>query len=293
MKKLILYSASIIFALLSGPNVSAQIFPRGLSSDNQQIIISSLEDAVRLVHIEFQLEDTVSHERFNLQGKDYFGFSEGLCIKTCKGWIAPAATVTPWKNNLEVKQYPEYKPVFSVASVLSPADTVWKPLEMKSLPAGEKISGTPYSSVADTVTFGPGLSLGEFGAENDGWIVWVAREGNKLSTTTYSHRVVMADSTSFGIGRKVVPTGVVGGFYVKPEYPSVGVIRLELVGLMDKGIDGWKVVPLEGGKDLLKKPALTPEKPKLVPAGEKKESEGTEAEAPAKDKKSKKEKKNK
>lgn len=264
-------------------------FFRGVS-DNQRFIEEALSDAFRMVRIEFQLEDTTSHERFNLQGKEYFGFAEGLCVKTASGWLAPASTLTPWKNSHEVKQYPEYKPAFSYATVLSPADTVWKPLDLKALPASEALPGTSYSCVSEVDTFGPGLSICALDAENEGWIVWIAREGNKLSVTTYSHRVAVADSTTFGIGRKVVPNGVVGGLYVKPSYPSVGVVSFSLAGLMEKGSDGWKVVPIECGKTLVQKPALAPDKPKLVPAGDKKDND---SEAPAKEKKNKRDKKNK
>ncbi len=168
MKRLII---TIVTLLTVVTVASAQgFFVRGGSS-NQNLVEEALSDAFRVVRVEFQLEDTVSHERFNLQGKEYFGFAEGLCIKTSKGWIAPASTVTPWKNSLEVKQYPEYKPVFSVASVLSPSDTIWKPLEIKALPKGENISGTSYSSVEGTDTFGPGLPIEDLDEENDGWIV--------------------------------------------------------------------------------------------------------------------------
>lgn len=269
---------------------SAQgFFSQGVSQ-NQKLVEEALADVFKLVHFEYQLEDTTSHERFNLQGKEYFGFAEGLCVKTVSGWIAPASTLTPWKNSLEVKQYPEYKPVFSAASVLSPADTVWKPLDLKVLPESEVLPETSYSRVSEVETFGPGLSICSLDAENEGWIVWVAREGNKLSVTTYSHRVAIADSTTFGIGRKVVPSGIVGGFYVKPSYPSVGVITFGLAGLMEKGSDGWKVIPIEGGKILVQKPTLVPDKPKLVPAGDKKDSD---SEAPVEDKKNKRDKKNK
>ncbi len=265
-------------------------FSQGVSQ-NQKLVEEALSDAFMIVHVEFQIEDTVSHERFNLEGKDFFGFTEGLCVKTSGGWIAPTPTVIPWINNTDVKKYPEYKPVLSVASVLSPADTVWKPLELKLLSKAESLEGIAYSCVADTSSFGPGLFLGGFDKETEGWIVWVSRKGNKLSTTTYSHRVIPTDSTTFGIGRKVVPDGVVGGFYVKTVYPSVGAIRFDLAGMMAKGPDGWKVVPLNGVEEQAAKPVLASEKPKLVPVGEKKADD--EPGAPIKEKKNKKDKKNK
>ena len=162
------------------------------------------------------------------------------------------------------------------------------------------VQGTSFSCVQDTRHFGPGLVCSGLDEKTEGWIVWVSRLGDKLSVTTYSHIVSVSDSTTFGIGRKVVPDRVVGGFYVKPVYPSVGVICFELVGLMDKFADGWKVVPFSADSfsdnPVLvpsNKPTIVPEKPKLVPAGNKNESEEPNAEVPSKDKKNKKEKKSK
>lgn len=294
MKKSIIIVA--LSFLVSGI-ASAQfrpVFPT--SSSNQKIVETAIEDAICFVRIEFQLEDTVSRERFNLEGKSYFGFAEGLCVKTEKGWIAPAGVVTPWKNSQEVKQFPDYKPALSTVSAISVADTVWKPFSMYSVDKVEDVPGTSYSCVLGTAPFGPGLVCSGLDGKTEGWIVWVSRKGDKLSVTTYSHSVNPADSVTFGIGRKVVPEGVVGGFYVKPVYPSVGVIRFELAGVMDKGQDGWKVDPLaiepKAGKPSSTpstRPSIAPDKPKIVPAtGDK--AEEKEA-APAKNKKNKKNKK--
>ena len=275
MKRLIITIAALFAALTF---TSAQgFFSRGGSS-NQNFVEEALSDAFRVVRIEFQLEDTVSHERFNLEGKSFFGFAEGLCVKT------------------EIKQFPDYKPVLSTVSAISVADTVWKPFSTYSVEKVESVPGSSYSCVPDTAPFGPGLVCSGLDGKTEGWIVWVSRKGDKLSITTYSHSVNPADSVTFGIGRKVVPEGVVGGFYVKPVYPSVGVIRFELAGVMDKGQDGWKVDPLaieqKAGKPSSTpstRPSIAPDKPKIVPAtGDK--AEEKEA-APAKNKKNKKNKK--
>lgn len=293
MKQLII---TIVTLLTVVTVASAQDFFVKGGSSNQNLVEEALSDAFRVVRVEFQLEDTVSHERFNLEGKSFFGFSEGLCIKTDKGWIAPASTVTPWNNNLEVKQFPDYKPVISTVSALSSADTVWNQVARLSVEKAESVPGTSYSCVPDTSAFGPGLVCSGLEEKTDGWIVWIARKGNEISVTTYGHHVVVADSTTFGIGRKVVPDGVVGGFYVKPVYPSVGVIRFELAGLMNKSLDGWKVVPfaIESSSDKpvmapSGRPSISPDKPKLVPANEN-QPEVKET-SPVKNKKNKKNKK--
>lgn len=292
MKRLIITIAALFAALTF---TSAQgFFSRGGSS-NQNFVEEALSDAFRVVRVEFQLEDTVSHERFNLEGKSFFGFAEGLCVKTVKGWIAPDGVVTPWKNSQEVKQFPDYKPVLSTVSAISVADTVWKPFSTYSVDKVEIVPGTSYSCVPDTAPFGSGLVCTGLDGNTEGWIVWVSRKGDKLSVTTYSHNVNPADSVTFGIGRKVVPEGVVGGFYVKPVYPSVGVIRFELVGVMDECQDGWKVDPFaiepQAGKTAAPstRPSIAPDKPKIVPAnGDKAEEQET---SPVKNRKNKKNKK--
>lgn len=293
MKRLMITIAAMFAAVVVS---SAQgFFSRG-GSPNQNFIEEALTDAFRVVRVEFQLEDTVSHERFNLAGKSYFGFSEGLCIKTERGWLAPAGVVTPWKNNLDVRKFPDYKPVLSTVSAISVTDTLWKPVTKYSLDKVEDVQGTSYSCVQDIASFGPGLGCVGLDKKVEGWIVWVSRVGDKLSVTTYSHNVNPADSATVGIGHKVVPEGVVGGFYVNPIYPSVGVIRFELVGVMDKDRDGWKVNPFsmeqQSGQPSIvpaTTSSLSPDKPKLVPAdGNKADEQET---SPARNKKNKKNKK--
>ncbi|MBR0532112.1 MAG: hypothetical protein IJJ96_05840 [Bacteroidales bacterium] len=284
MKKIV---SILLLTVVSSLFASAQfrpVFPT--TSGNQKIVETALKEALCVMKTEFQLEDTVSHERFNLEGKDFFGYSEGLCVKTNKGWISPMSVVSPWESNPDVKKYPEYKPVLSLASVLNVQDTTWSAINIKQIGKMVSIPLTQYQIVEDTDTFGEGLSVGKVDKSSDGWIVWVCRAENKVTLKAYSHVLSISDSTSYDLGYKVVPDNALGGIYVGTAYPSPGEVRFELLGMLANNEDEWGIVLLDAPSQT---PVLSPDKPKLVPAGDKK-VEATSAAVP-KEKKNKKNKK--
>lgn len=247
----------------------AQIFPRvrTASSESQQLINESLKDAICFLHVEYQLEDTISHQRFNVESKDYFGSAEGLCIKTERGWIAPDDIAAPRKSNPDVKKFPGYAPYISSASFLSPSDTVWNQIALPNRYIGESIEGTSYSLVNDTVSFPSHLSLGGASKPSNGWIAWVLKKGNSISLRYQNHRITESDSTN--VLRPLVSENIIGGFYVVPRYPSPGEIRFELDGLIVFKDSEWRLIML--GTSLLN---LVPaeDKPRLVPAEQSEQS---------------------
>ena len=212
MKKLI---AIITLLVLSATFAFAQFKPMfPTTSGNQKIVETALKNAVCIMRIEYQLEDTVSHEKYNVEGKDYFGFSEGLCVKTSEGWVAPSFMTTPLESDSKAGKYPEYRPVISSASVLAVQDSVWKEISVPSVTGINSIPSTSFSAFKDSVTFSDGLKISKIGDSAEGWIVWVCQSGDQITLKSYSHFLASSDSTSYGIGYKVVPDNAIGGFFV-------------------------------------------------------------------------------
>ena len=81
---------------------------------------------------------------------------------------------------------------------------------------------------------------------------------------SYSHFVSVSDSSSFSLGHKVIPENAIGGFFVSPVNISIGSVRFDLMGLLSKNEEEWGIVLLDIPGETL---GLTPDKPKLVPAG--------------------------
>ena len=243
----------------------AQLFPRARSESstiNNLMVTSAMRDALCIIHFEYQMEDTVSHQRFNAEGKDYFGIAEGFLVKTEGGWISPTEVSNPWSANADVKKFPEYKPVVSVASVLSPGDSLFRPIAIPSLEKQTFIQHCGYSIVKDKDTFTTGLTLGKRDDLTEGFVVWLSKKDSSLSVSSYAH-IQKIDSTIISLAGKFVPEGVVGGVYVKPTYPSLGVIRFELLGILDYRSSKWEIVMLDG---ISNEAVISSERPKLVPA---------------------------
>lgn len=261
----------------------AQIFPKLKpvhTAENQQMVVSAMKSALCLVRFEYQLEDTTSHEKFNAEGKDYFGTSEGFLVKAEGGWMAPAGTATPWLGDQSVKQYPGYKPVISSATIMMPGDTVFRELPVPEIKKRTPVPMSSFTVVEDPGTFAEGLPFGKREGTVEGYVVWLSKKGNGLTVTSYSHNLAASDSSFVSLAGKAVPEGAVGGVYVAPSYPSAGTIRFELLGVLENSVNGWQIVKTGSQMET---PELSADKPKLVPAGKKK------AEAAAtKDKKNKK-----
>ena len=263
MKKIV----SILFlTVVTSLVASAQFKPFfPTSTGNQKIVESALEDAVCVMRTEFRLQDTVSLDTFNIEGERYFGVEEGLCIKTSDGWIAPQHTLTPWKKNKDVKEYPELRPVVSFFSILDLQDTTWKTMSIPAAVAEKPIGNTGYSFFPNPYLFSGGLTAGKFDNTSDGWIVWVCREGDRLSIKAFSHSLSSSDPESFGMGAKTIPDNAIGGFYVQTTYPSVGNVSFVLLGILTKNNDGWEIALLDSDKAFS---SLNPDRPALVPAKE-------------------------
>ena len=287
MKCLKVIFATAAFMLFTINDVSAQLFPRvrsSLSPGNQQIVLSALKDAMCVIPYEYQLEDTLSHERFNVEGKDYFGFTESLCIKTKKGWIAKEDVIEPWSKNNDVKKFPAYIPVLSSISILASGDSTYRNVDYYPLDKRAAIPSSSFVIIQDSVSFGGGLVIGERSKKSEGYVVWLTRVGNKLSLTSYSHSLPDSlNSTVFSLGGKAVPEGVVGGMYVKETYPEIGTVRLELLGIMERDDNEWKIVMISSPETI---DIQSSGAPKLVSASEKKAS-GKEGEKDRKNKKNK------
>lgn len=241
----------------------AQIFPRvrTSSSESQQLLNESLKDVICFLHLEYQLEDTVSHERFNVEEKDYFGCAEGLCIKTEKGWVATNDLAAPWISNPDLKKFPGHIPYISSASFLSPSDSVWNDVALPNRFTSDSIDGTVFSIVNDTVSFPSLMTFGGSSKPSNGWIAWVSKKDNHISVRYQSHSVAESDSTN--ILRPIVSENVIGAFYVVPHYPAPGVIKFELAGLVDYKDSDWRLILFGGSSQNL---VPVEDKPRLVPA---------------------------
>ena len=241
----------------------AQIFPRvrTSSSESQQLLNESLKDAICFLQMEYQLEDTVSHKRFNVESKDYFDSVEGLCIKTEMGWIAPNVISAPWISNPDIRKFPGHVPYVSSASFLSPSDSVWKTIALPCHITSEPIESTSFSLVNDAVSFPSHLALRKSSKPSSGWIAWVFKRDRSISVRYQNHSINESDSTD--ILRPVVAENLIGGFYVVPNYPAPGEIRLELAGLVEYKDSDWRLILLGPSSQTL---IPAEDKPRLVPA---------------------------
>ncbi|MBR0531062.1 MAG: hypothetical protein IJJ96_00485 [Bacteroidales bacterium] len=256
-------------ALLAGMSrAEAQIFPRvrpSVTSESQNMVVSAMKDALCVMRLKYQLEDTLSHEKFNVEDKDFFGVAEGFCVKTKGGWIAPVNVATPWFGNNDVKKFPGMTPVISSSEILSPGDSVFKPTTVPIIKTHKQIPMTSYEVVEVSSDVSEGLMVGGWSEKVDGFVVWLSKKENILSINAYGQH---ADSTIVSMTGKTAPEGAIGGVFIKPTYPSAGTIHFEILGFLDNGPEGWRIIMIDNP---IETPVLSEDKPKLVPATPKQE----------------------
>ena len=88
--------------------IAAQFF----SSPNQQLIKDAVDGGIIVVEQSYQLEDTVSGQRFGRFGNKEFGKSYTLAVLTDSGYCLAPAALRPWDSDPNFEKYSKtHKPV--------------------------------------------------------------------------------------------------------------------------------------------------------------------------------------
>lgn len=277
----IAFIASLLF--LSSGNIKAQIFSKlkpkqsaesttvAPTAVGSSIVVSALKDAMCLLRIEYQLEDPKTEKRFNVEDKNYFGFAEGVCIKISNGWIAPTVMAEPWAGNNNLKSYAEYTPVVSSITVMDPGDSTYKEIGTPLINGRTQIHSSKFSIMKDSTNkLSSGLVTGHTSGQEEGYIVWLYKDGNKLDVSARSYTIEPKDSSVVSLAGVMLPAETLGGIFVKPTFPQGGIVYFEVLGVMEKVADEWKINIIESGSETTPVEDVPEEKLKLVPADKKK-----------------------
>lgn len=237
MKKILYIS---IIALLLCCVANAQLPQSAFNTPNQQLVELAVQKAVGLIRQEYQLEDTVTMRRYSWNHQPEFGKSTDICVKMQTGFITSDKILQPWNYDDKFNEYRDsiYRPVLSRTSYKFVTDSVWthcsyaEPLETAVLT--DEAWYDVVSPLFDYNGFGTDTSVGK----KDGWIVLLTTmdaeaENPEISLITYRHAIsTEADITQYEIPSPSTNRNVVGGIYITPHYPDIGVLEFQLVGII-------------------------------------------------------------
>lgn len=218
-----------------------------------------VEDAVRnglwIVESKYSLKDKETGQHYGRNGLDYFGVAYSPAFSTAGGVVTLKGAANPWEAD---KTYEKYKSTAKYTPVLS-SDSV----------AIRKAFGGDYGQVQAKCTFygkdsvayfttdapaGEGFALSGTIGKTSGWIVWLCLpKGSAMSSKSEVN--LNAVYTTIDLGEADEPTKVtpplgsnelLGGVFVTPVVEKVGLISIQVRGLVAKRDDGWAVVPIPG-----------------------------------------------
>lgn len=256
MKKLIF----IISAVLSCIGIQAQLpllTPGKIAG--QDMTCKALESTLLVTKTNYRLKDKADGKFYGRDGNPDFGFGYGVAVKTEDGVMALSSCLMPWTddNNFQ-KISDKYDAVLSSVEICGLGNKDFTPIEKPALLDG-------IYQIIDPQSKG-GLTIGTQNGEVNGWCVWVTAQSNG-NNSSLSDLKCQANTKTIEIGdtTKSVDAGnppsgceVLGGIYVVPEYIEGGIIRFNIMGLLDKTFDKWNIIlPFKSGRIEKSKDVLT------------------------------------
>lgn len=248
--KRILFIMALSFVCMM---LNAQM-PFTFKTSETLLIERSVSDGIVLIRQDYQLEDTVSHKRYSLDNRSYFGRSYSLGVFTDKGIVTGRNVVKPWEYDSNFEQYKngKYRPVLSNTMARNPGDSVWREIGSFATDNIVELTDTSWISVSDT-TLNKGFSIDTVSGHNDGWLIWLESTKEHADTADLSlsiNRYQLTISEDGTCTDDIRPFGNdsdrFGGLYIKPSFEHIGCIVLKLSGIIvnDNKSDqeSWKFV---------------------------------------------------
>lgn len=247
MKKKIVF---IIFLCLSF-SIKAQIY---MPSASQQMIETAIADCFSIIEQSYQLEDTVTHQRFGRYGDEDFGKASVLAIKVGKGYLFDSSVLMPWLSDDNYKRYQNsHKPVLSKSQKIELSDSIITQFEI--LPDTTFNGVKDYVLVADSTTILGGFRTKAYTKPMDGWIAWIScdstmndyKPSQKVALIIHKKRIEFSkDSTSYNVDIPKTDKNIWGGIYIVPEQTAIGQLTFNLGGIIKFNSikDEWVLVPV-------------------------------------------------
>lgn len=232
-------------AILATFPLNAQIFNFSLKTNNQQLIDKALDGAFVKINQSYELCDTIKDEHFGRDEKDYFSIIPFIGVETEKGLIFPSASLAPWTNDDDFRQYKnEYKPIVS-GSKLSLLNSHEKTVRiLDAIIAGDIITER-LSILNDSTQSVPGLLVDTVPGIKDGWLIWLSSESDIIESDSVKFNSIKKeievpiDGEHLRIDNPDISGTVYGGIYVTPIQKGVGQLAFILTGVMVLDDEGW------------------------------------------------------
>lgn len=242
----------VILTLIIPFGVGAQLL-KMMSTPNQAIIKEAVKDGICIIAQNYQLEDSVSGQRYGRNGANNFGCSYSLCIKLKNGLCLNIDALTPWENDVNYNRYRgQYSPINTETQYKELNDSCFISVSLLDMNSINEISDSLLYELTDTVTFdGMGFERDSIAGNKDGWLVWVVAdrpitEADSATTDMIITKYGIDASPHYRIhevNKPATPKHVWGGIFVVPQQTAIGQLTFRLCGVMlNRETDKWVIV---------------------------------------------------
>lgn len=237
-----------------------------MEADSTVMLEKSIKSGLFLSKQSFRVCDKATGQLFGLNGHQEFGVSYTLGVKIPGGYCLTDRAVRPYRYDAKFGKYRDgYDPVMYQSVYRELTDTAGfdslviinlTALCDSSLYVGRTDIFTDKSFITDTAA-----------GRKDGWIIWVTAdvaESPKENIDMVVSRITLdadRDCRTETVAPSVSEGKVlIGGIYVVPVIPSVGVVQYKLCGVLVMTGDRWSVVfPFIGGDSASLKSSISAE----------------------------------
>lgn len=241
----------LLFLLVLSTITYSSIAQTFYMSANQQFVEQALKGSLFVIKQAYQLEDSVSGQRFGRYGNDVFGTSSKLAVRIQDGFVCDYEIFRPWSHDENYSRYQNtHIPVLSQTSRIELGDSIWNVLK---LPIDSITVENRLYAINDSVNFSDGLIVKQYNKPVEGWVIWLSNDSiidkyegrNMPEFTIYKKTIDFApDSISYAIERPQSNKNVWGGIFVVPQQTSIGVLQFHLAGVLLKSAenDNWELL---------------------------------------------------
>ena len=254
MKKNITILCSILFAYIP---IYAQLLG-SIKFDPKEILSTTPPDSiaskatftsVAIIKQSYQIKDKKKGQVFGRDGRNDFGHSYSLAIKTEAGLILTDIALQPWLYDEDFKKVEkDYEPIISLTemrNIHSDGNVKFKQTPLKI--GQEQPNGIWLATTEDP--FENSLAIDAEDGQKDGCIIWFCVNQNidknpnaKVFLKTSQIKMDVKESRNYStVGPPAGQELVLGGIFVRPVFLGSGQVIYKLVGVATKDENDWRL----------------------------------------------------
>ena len=215
-------------------------------SSNQELIEDAVKDGIYIIKQSYQIKENATGRMFGVDGKNEFGSSYSLAVKSTMGFYIYDVAARPWiyDNSFKQLEQNKYSPVLSSTSIY----------KIDSKGDFEAVQTGTIVSLNEELVYridvqkpdSVGFSLLKTKGVLTGWVVLLTTEkDSKLADkplfdySIYRREITIGDDLTVSFEAAQETKTVIGGFFVVPENTGIGQITFRLAGLIQETEGKW------------------------------------------------------